>query len=338
MSVVQQISPASDAGKNDASHAAAFAGHAPAAWPLLMLTVLGAWTVALPVAFALAIQLQNELFYGNSGYTTGPIILLITVVAVHVLKRYFLMRQLAAPALVVGLLLLGWPVFRDLNIVVAAGSLALIMLALAVLLPVASLRTMLAIPACIMVAVSRLPSGVRWQHLHEYVVDGLFDGWIMALAIWLVMLWLRHAVFKRAASAALDAVSAGWCAMMLTGLMLCSGMTFLIQAAMDTSGWIGLLAQRLFGAEDIHVWIGPMALHSMTLALIAAVLLACVWPGVRRGVGGAMALCLIVLAWFLPPLGPVLLILSVCLLQGDMLWRSLRPWLLPGSSAVSTTS
>lgn len=289
-------------------------------WPLLMLIAIGAWLAAIPLTFAFALYAQDRLIEGQAGYIAGTLILACTVLGVHSLRHYFFIQQFAAPAIIAGLLLLGFSLFRDLDTNVAAAVLALFVFAMAILLPIAWLRTLLAVPACALVLLAQLPLGVDWLHEHGLASDMLFDASLMALAIWLFLTYLQCAVFNRPGgqrtASMLAAISSGWALCMLAGLCLWSGMAFLMSAIMDNTGWIGVLAQDLFKARDNSLWGDHWGRQSSLLALLAAALLLCAWPGWRRVPGAILALALAVLAWYLPALGPVLLILAVSLATG----------------------
>ncbi|CAM2887653.1 GDYXXLXY domain-containing protein [Janthinobacterium lividum] len=289
-------------------------------WPLQMLIAIGAWLAAIPLTFAFALYAQDRLIEGQAGYIAGTLLLACTVLGVRSLKRYFFIQQFAAPAIIAGLLLLGFSLFRDLNTNVAAALLALFVLAMAILLPIAWLRTLLAAPTCALLVLAQLPHGVDWLHEHSLTSDMLFEAGLTVLAIWLFLTYVQYAVFNKpddqGSADALAAISSGWALCMLAGFCLWSGMAFLISAIMDNTGWIGVLAQDLFKARDNGLPGNYWGRESSLLALVAAALLLCAWPGLRRTLSAILALVLAILAWYLPALGPVLLILAVSLATG----------------------
>ncbi|MGK5081505.1 DUF4401 domain-containing protein [Janthinobacterium sp. HLX7-2] len=209
-----------------------------------------------------ALYAQHRVVEGQTCYVAAPPDPGLHRAGGHSLKHYFFIQQFAVSAIIAGLLLLGFSLFRDLDMNVAAALLALIVATMAVLLPITWLRTLLAVPACALVILAQLPHSVGWLHDHCLASGILFDAGLTALAIWLFLTYLQCAVFNKTGSqrtaCVLAAISSGCTLCMLAGFCLWSGMVFLMSAIMDNTGWIGVLMFFASGNDANKIYVIPV--------------------------------------------------------------------------------
>lgn len=279
-------------------------------WPVVLLTALGAWLAAIPLLAVVAMLLGDLISAGVGPYLVGLLVLAGAVVVLRAHAVALFVEQLAVPALLVGGGSLGFGLFRDLPDRAAALALALVALVLAGLLARAWLRVLLGAVAAGLALIALTPVS-------------LFDGhasastWLAAhalLVLWLAALWLQQAHFNHGAGARwamfIESTAAGWLLALLAIYAALSGMSFLVGASMGgMGGLIGEIARR--SGERSVLLPALLAALSVALALAAAGLAQRHWPSLRQAWYLAAGLLLAVLAWFLPALGAVLLVLAL---------------------------
>ncbi|MFM2058318.1 MAG: hypothetical protein RLY71_2703 [Pseudomonadota bacterium] len=294
-------------------------------WPVLLLTALGAWLAALPLLGMLG-MLFADLFSSHAGpWVIGTLALIGAVMVLRSADLALFVEQLAFPGLLVGGGLLAYGLLRDLPLSGAAFGLCLLALLVAALLPQAGLRLLLGVAACGALALAcqgsidadRSPAGWRWR---------LWLGWHVGLLLWLALrAWLERPVGESAVRARLIAepIGTGWALGALLGLALSSGMSFLIGASLapDGAGAVGPAPDAASGV--LHA----LSAGSVLAALAAAVWLVSRWRVLRQPWCAGVAGVLLVLAWFMPMLGAVLLILAVSLTGSR--------WRLAGAAALA---
>lgn len=303
------------------------AEHRP--WPVVLLTALGAWIAAIPLMGLVFALVGDLLDTGAGSYLVGAAVL---AGALSLMRRPGLplfVEQLALPALMVGAGLLGFALFRDLPMRMAALLLLGLVLALATWLQRPWLRVLLGAAAAALLSVQLLPS--RWFDLG----GGMLSFWLaphLLLAIWAGALWVqqRHVLDGARVrwAALIEALASGWVLVALAGLCWLAGMTFLVGGVLGTSA-VGELALELGRAlSPSHRWL-PLLMRagSLGFALAGALLLARCWPGCRRPLFFVLAAVLAALAWLLPSLGGALFALA--LLAAGQRWR------LAGAAAVA---
>jgi uncharacterized membrane-anchored protein len=268
-------------------------------WPVVLLTALGAWLAAAPLLVALFMAF-GKMFSGAASnvapYVIGALILAGAIAVLRKTTLSLFVEQLALPALLVGGGSITVELLRDFSTSSAAAVVAALAIAIAFIVKRNWLRLLLGTLACAMIIFS----------LDQYQGSGQrADLWIalhIALAIWLMATGAPSLRFGT-----LESLSAGWALALLAGLAFWSGMTFLVDASLGglagghTQSPLANLALRLI---------------SLALALGAAARLATVWPGLRKGWIGLASLMVLLLAWLMPSLGAVLLILAVCASSG----------------------
>lgn len=276
-------------------------------WPVILLTALGAWLAAIPLMASLFLLVGEDLFRGPAPYIIGGVMLAGSAALLRIKTLPLFVEQLAVPGLLTGGLALGIALFRDLPGKSGAAVMAAVALAVAFLVPRAWLRAVLGAAAA---AFTVLAMGLDWNRLVPH--SSLF-GLLVVVGLWLSMQWLpRQLSLAVDQAAALGAVADGWVLAALAGLAFWSGMTFLAGASIDPfGGQLGSPGNKTFSA------ITQMA--SLLLAGSAAAWIANHWTSLRKGWSAAASAAVIGLAWLMPSLGAVLLILAVCATEGR--WR-----------------
>jgi uncharacterized membrane-anchored protein len=275
------------------------AGASERPWPVVLLTGLGAWLAAIPILASLVMLVGEAVFRGIGPYVIGILALAGSVALLRNKALPLFVEQLAVPILLMGGISLGIALFRDMPDRAGAAVMAALSLAVAFAIPRAWLATLLGAAACGLLVMAL---GPNWDRLLPQ--SSLFSL-LGATALWLVLLRFPHDHF-----ATLDAVGNGWVLATLLGLAFWSGMTFLAGASIDPLGGNGH-GRYGYGA------LAPVA--SLVLAVAAAAWLAHRWPSLRRSWSAGAALVVIGLAWLMPSLGAVMLILAVCATHGR--WR-----------------
>jgi uncharacterized membrane-anchored protein len=268
-------------------------GEAERPWPVVLLTALGAWLAALPLIYFLDLLIGDALDQGAVPYFVAALAVCQAAVLLRVKTVPVFVEQLAVPLLLVGISVLGRALFRDLPDAAAAAAMAATLLTIAYGIPQSWLRTVLSAAACTCSVTIFAP---QWDSDPHSFLMGLFA----VVALWLVML--------RSAHAGLVAVANGWVLAALAGLAYWSGMTFLGAASI---GWFGLGPAGGGGVD--------MQIASLLLAAAAAAWTGRCWPSLRSGWSACTAAAVIGLAWPMPSLGAVLLILAVCATRRN--WR-----------------
>lgn len=284
-------------------------------WPVVLLTALGAWLAAIPILVSLFLMLGEVVFRGAGPYVVGILALAGSVALLRMKTIPLFVEQLAVPGLLAGGLSLGIALFRDLPGNGGAGAIAALSLGIAILIPRAWLGTLLGAAAC---ALTALALGPDWNRL---VAQAALYSLLGVAAVWLLMQWLpQQPALAPTLAAALAAVANGWVLATLAGLAFWSGMTFLAGASIDPFGGQG-------GGYGAKAYSATAQMTSLLLAGAAAAWLARNWPSLRQPWSAAAALVVIGLAWLMPSLGAVLLILAVCATQGR--------WRLAGAAGVA---
>lgn len=292
-------------------------------WPVVLLTALGAWLAALPLLGVVALMLGPLLEAGVGPYLVGAVLIAGATAVLRGDSVPVFVEQLALPGLLVGAGGLGFGLFRDLPASFAALALGLLLLGLAFAIRRAWLRVLLGAAAALLAGAALVLRGAAFID----AFDGFVTPWLAAhllLAAWVAALAAQRHRLCGAAQArlamAVEAIAAGWLLATLALLAWLSGMTFLVAGALGTETPMGL-AQELGPRADTLRAAGwqwhPLA--SALLAAAAAALAGRAWPTLRGARQALAALPLLVLAWFMPLLGAVLLALAITATTGR--WR-----------------
>jgi uncharacterized membrane-anchored protein len=283
-------------------------------WPVVLLTALGAWLAAIPMLGVVALLLGPLMDNGIGPYLAGLLVLGGSAVLLRGGTVPFFVEQLAVPGLLVGGGSLAFGFFRDLPEALASLLLAAIALGHALWVRPAWLRVLLGVLVAGLVGLALLTPKLM---LRPGSLDELWVAAHLLLLIGLASPATQPAWTRR--GAVLESVSAGWWLVTLAGLAWLSGMTFLVGGVMG--GEIaGEIVREVAGAPGrrspvVALWPTLSAL----MALGGAAWLARCWPVLRQPMPAVVALVLAGLAWWMPPLGAVLLGLAA--LAAAKRWR-----------------
>lgn len=289
-------------------------------WPVVLLTAIGAWLAAIPILIVVGMLLSDVATRGSGPYIVGALALWLAVMLLRARSFPLFVEQLGVPALIVGGSLLGFGLFRDLPQQLAAVALALLVAGVVWAVPRDWLRVLLGAAVAALTGLALLPH--NWNLFER---SGLYDVWLALhalLALWLVAAWLQRNVLVTGAharmAAAWESLSVGWLLVTLAGLAYWSGMTFLVSASMG-SGLVNDVMRELGPRHAGGLDLALLRLSSVVLVVGAAAWLYYSWAGVRQLWCAGVVLVCIVLAWFMPALGAVLLALAFCVSEGR--WR-----------------
>lgn len=282
-------------------------------WPVVLMTALGAWLAALPLVLALGFMLGSFLEKGGGTYIVAILALGVAVMLIRPRGVSLFVEQLGVPCLLVGGGLLGYALFRDMDDQLAALALSAVSLAFAALLPRDWLRVLLGVVACGLLALGSVGSHYSWSYGNDSAT--LYLAWMLALGVWLGAHWLQKNVYGdgRGAPVAayIESVSTGWVLAILLGLVSWSGKTFMMSATVG-DGLMSDLANELTTRPGGSWYAQWLPVLSVAMAVAAAFWMQRRWPSLRQLPAAGVALVLAALAWFLPALGPVLLVLAFC--------------------------
>ena len=292
-------------------------------WPVVLLTALGAWLAAVPLLIVVGALMGDVALRGAGTYVIAAMALGVAVMLLRSRTLPLFVEQLAVPALIVGGSLLGYALFRDLSqrwaALAASGAVAAVVAAV----PKPWLRVLLGAAVAALVGLAVAPP--RWNYFSgRSEWPAVWLALHVLLAIALVGAWVQRDLLNRGedarVAAAWESVSVGWLLVTLAGLAFWASMTFLVGASLGGGGAVGEIAREL-SPKLSSMW-GDMVtlrLASLALAGAGAAWLAFNWPALRQGWCAGVALVLLGLAWFMPSLGGVLLVLAYCIAGGR--WR-----------------
>lgn len=282
-------------------------------WPIVLMSALGAWLAALPLVLALGFMLGSFLEKGGGTYIVAILALGLAVLLIRPRGVSLFVEQLGVPCVLVGGGLLGYALFRDMDDQLAALALSAASLALAAILPRDWLRVLLGVVACCLLALGSVGSHYSWSYGNDSAT--LYLAWMLALGVWLGAHWLQKNVYDdgRGAPVAayIESVSTGWALAILLGLISWSGKTFMMSATVG-DGLMSDLANELTARHGGNWYAQWLPLLSVAMGAAAAFWMQRRWPSLRQLPAAGVALVLAALAWFLPALGPVLLVLAFC--------------------------
>ena len=282
-------------------------------WPVVLMTALGAWLAALPLVLALGFMLGSFLEKGGGTYIVAILALGVAVMLIRPRGVSLFVEQLGVPCVLVGGGLLGYALFRDLDDQIAALVLSLVSLAYAAILQRDWLRVLLGVVACGLLALGSIGSHYSWSYGNDSAT--LYLAWMLALGIWLGAHWLQKNSYDdgRGAPVAayIESVSTGWVLAILLGLVSWSGKTFMMSGTVG-DGLMSDLANELTTRHGGSWYAQWLPVLSVAMVVAGAFWMQRRWPSLRQLPAAGVALVLAVLAWYLPALGPALLVLAFC--------------------------
>jgi uncharacterized membrane-anchored protein len=285
-------------------------------WPVVLLTALGAWLAVIPLIGVIGLALGDLISRSFGPYLIGLPLLAAALIVLRSKELPLFIEQLAVPALLVAGATLGIGLFRDLSSQGGALALALVTLGVAVVVERPWLRVLLGGALAVLIAMACTPRSWGWSGHQDY----FWIAWHLVATITLAVAAAQTLVFSHRHAArfggALESILAGMFVAVLAAMAAWSGMTFLVGA---TIGGAGSAAH----GESSALFHGISA----ALAALGAAWVALNWLSVRRAWCAATSAVMVVLAWFMPSLGAVLLILSVCVVG--------KRWRIAGAAAVA---
>ncbi|HET7866163.1 MAG TPA: GDYXXLXY domain-containing protein [Burkholderiaceae bacterium] len=294
-------------------------------WPVVLLTALGAWLAAVPLLGAVGLFLGEWMRQGAAAYLVAATVLGLAVTGLRRRDLPLFLEQLAVPALLVGGGLLAYALTRDLPQREALVLMALLAAGLGASIPRPWIRVLLGAVAAVLTALACVP--MQWLPGQPLP---FWWAWHLCLACWLAALAWQHRLLAVQTplvrwAAVLEPFAAGWGLATLAGLAWWSGMTFLVGASLG-GGWFGAVAQELARPGGAGAALAPPMLSAVLMGAAALWWARC-WPGLRRPWIAGLAAVGLALAWFLPALGGVALILAC--------GASRAQWRLAGAAAVA---
>jgi uncharacterized membrane-anchored protein len=277
-------------------------------WPVLVLTAFGAWLSAIPLVGFFTLLFGRVLEHGPAGYILGPALLAGSVAMFRNRQLPLFIEQLSLPAFLAGLALLGQALSRDLHFSGTTGVLALVVAVVAWASPRNWVRFLLGatFAALLSLAIYSVETAALSRDAR-----GLLSWYVIA-GVWLAAIRVQRAFFTKddaGTVAALEAFSGGIAIAMLCGVAFDSGNAFIASGAFDQRNAVG------FGAS-MYGRAGGLPYLSVLLSLLAATQAALRWERLRRPWYGLVIASLLALAWFVPWLGAVLLVLAFSATSG----------------------
>jgi uncharacterized membrane-anchored protein len=264
--------------------------------PVVILNAVGAWLAAIPLMLAVWSVMES-----TGVYFIGAVSIGLAVVSLRSQMLTLFLEQISVPVLLAGCALLAIGLFKDTSDQLASGLLVSLAAVLAIVIPRTWLRVLLGLTMVWLVAVP-----VLRQRFYEF---GEFDMWLVlhaCLIIWITTLALIESGKGVALADTIEAAGSGWVLAVLVGLALWSGMTFLLGASIGQ----GDLGEATI-SHDLTWRDALIRTGSFALAACAAAWLAYRWPDMRRPVNVGLSLVFLALAWLMPALGGVLLVLAI---------------------------
>lgn len=290
-------------------------------WSIVALSALAAWLSVVPLT-ALIVLLSSRDLYNSIGVVVGMPLLVASVLMLRRERISLYVEQLC----LLGLLSGGTLVFYEVDgktssVSIGLSALVPIAATIAALVPRAWVRGLVGTAIGVLIATS-LSSQPGFL-----VVPTSWLPWQPVVGLWLLLYTVQQRITLQGKSAqliaGLEAVLSGMAVAALAGIACSSQTTFLVTKAF-TDFDLGLSANMPNGV--VARSLGAM------LAFGAGAWLGWRWPPLRIWWQFSVAGLASLTAWFVPALGPVLLILSICLASGRYMLAALAGvctvWLL----------
>jgi uncharacterized membrane-anchored protein len=301
----------------------------PRPWPVVLLIGLGAWLAAIPLLIAVGLLFGDFFIKGPGALIVGVSLVALAVVMFRSKKLPIFVEQLALPALLVGGGSLGFGLFHALPPQAACATLGAIALGIAIAVERHWVREVLGAIAAVLVTLACVSD--RALNLDRGSISQFWLAWHISFALWLAAQWVQASVAQSSGgislAAAIESIGAGWLLAVLAGLAWWSGMTFLVGATLDRN-IVTDIAREL--SERQRIGAGPRFVQpavSVALAAASAWIGATAWASLRQTWCVGLAAIALVLCWFMPVLGAILLALMVCLTR--------QRWMLAGAAGVA---
>lgn len=275
-------------------------------WYVVAFSAVGAALVLVPMLAALFMLFGRWMEFGIGPYVVGACIFILSVVFLRSAGLRLFQEQIAAQTLLLGIILLCLGTFRDLPTQPACALLLALLIGLALALPQRWIKALLGFAALFtMLAMfemfARSSSLGAWLSVHV--------GVALLYAAWAALGRLAPDTSKLHWADTLETFSSGWAASLLLALAFLSGQSFLIGAA-PFSALARWHSGDGFGGAALGWQQVLVSTASSLLMLTGAWLAAKRWPSLRLFSFYAGAVLLAALAWFLPMLGALGLLLA----------------------------
>jgi uncharacterized membrane-anchored protein len=290
-------------------------------WSIVALSAFAAWLSVVPLTALIVLASSRDL-YESIGVVVGMPLLVGSVLMLRREQLSLYVEQLGLPGLLSGGTLVFYQVERQTESVgVALGVLVPIAAMIAALVPRTWIRVLAGTAIGVLIATS-LSSPQRFL-----AVPKSWLLWLPVVGLWLLLYTVQQRIILQGKSAqwiaGLEAVMSGMAVAALTGIACSSQPTFLITKAFTDFG--------LSPSPSIPDGVVARSL-SVALAAGAGACMAWRWPPFRVWWQYLVVGLASLTAWFVPALGPVLVILSICLVSGRHMQAALAGvcavWLL----------
>lgn len=282
-------------------------------WPVVLLTLLGAWLAALPVLAIFGLFAVRWVMDGAGTYVVGALALAGAVALLRTQGLALFLEQIAIPALFTGGWLLGFALMRDGPPLLAAATLLLLTLAVAAAVPQHWLRTLLGGAAAGLWAWTLGATWYHWHYMNHRIDLTIVWGVLhVALLTWVGLLALQHQALgqQNRLAVALEPLACGWVVAVLCGLAQLSGMTFMLAGVLGSGDGLWGPASHTTGAGASSM-VQVNQVGSVALVLAAGWVAQRAWPALRQPQAAALLAVLAVLGFFMPTLGAALLALAI---------------------------
>lgn len=281
-------------------------------WPIILMTSIGAWLATIPLVGVIYLMSDGQLTKAPGGYVLG---ILMLAAGLYLLKNdnlsVFLEQFILAALVLVGLVHMGFGIRDEFSEAATCLLMAPVTLAVGWLMPRRWLQCAFAALACFFLL--RGLEHSEWESSHLTLQT--WDAAMVALCVWIAF----HAMLRFARPtrlARIDAIAAGWGAALLAALVLYGGSASFFAATFNF-------------VERLH-W-GSTPSYSPALSVLltigAAGWTAVRWPTLARARFVPVAVIAAVLAWYMPALGGIFVVLTVCATSGR--------YLLAGAAGVA---
>ena len=281
-------------------------------WPVVLLSGIGAVIAAIPFIAAIGTILGSSIARGPATYVIAAVVLPVSLFVIRKARSLFA-EQLAIVGLAIGLLLIGWSLFRDLPSGLAGLMCGVLSISLGLMLGRPWLSTLLGAAATVgfSIAIDALLPGSyhSFGNANSAVIWSVTA--VAAVALGYAMRtsrsWLEPLGRIGVPDDTVDAALSGWIAASLAGLALTSGSAFLIAAHLG--GPDG------FALESASQIVIPARLLSFALAAGAALWLTNEMPSLQSPLALTLLTTTAALSIAIPALGATVLVIAFALLS-----------------------
>lgn len=276
----------------------------------MIMTSIGALLAAVPLLGFFVLAFGSFVEKGAGTYIFGALFLAASLAGLRTLRNFGFLHQIALIALLFGLCMTGFGLYRDASSLEASLGLLALTIALAIAIRDDWIAAVLGGGGAVFAAIildeaTKWLSGSRGSYID---LIGTRASWGLAgLFGCLALLTIRRLRVPAANSAtASDRYLSGWTAAALAGLIVASGRTFMLSATWGAPGGAPVMPADMAALQ--MTWFGVV---SLLAALFAGSRVFTAFPDLRTPTGLVSAMILSLLALLIPGLGIALLSLVV---------------------------